>query len=506
MSSTPHLSKSRLMAHLQCPKRLWLQTYRPDLAQEDTGSTSAMAAGHTVGEVARSLHPEGVLIESGDLSQDLQDTQRLLREQPDRPLFEATFTAEGLLVRVDLLLPGDEGYSLVEVKSSTQAKPHQILDASTQAWVVRQAGVPLSSVQLAHINNQFVYPGNLDYRGLFQHRNIDGEASEYAERVPQWIAEAQRTLNGSEPEMAMGTQCDDPYPCPFAARCATLTGASGKNEAEYPVELLPRHNGLAQVLRDEGYADLREVPLDRLVRESHRKIWRITRDGKYELNHSARDFARSLPYPRYYLDFETIAFAVPRWAQTRPYEQIPFQFSCHMELAPGIVGQTGYLSTDGQDPRRGFALALLDAVNGSFFANQGFEFDQKMGPVLVYNAAFERGRVEDLAQHFPDLAERLLAINDRMVDLLPITREHYYHPDMRGSWSLKAVLPTIGTDLSYEGMTVADGGMAQEAYLEMIDPTTSYDRSHELRKALHDYCALDTYALVQLVEFFTKGP
>ncbi len=506
MSARTHLSKSRLMAHLQCPKRLWMQTYRPELAQEDTGSASAMAGGQTVGEVARRLHPDGVLIESGVLSQDLQDTQRLLREQPHRPLFEATFAAEGLLVRVDLLLPGDGGYRLVEVKSSTQTKPHQILDASIQAWVVRRAGVPVSSVELAHINNQFVYPGNFDYRGLFLHQDIDEEASEYAERVPQWIADAQRTLNGSEPEMAMGPQCDDPYPCPFAAHCATLTGASGQEETEYPVGLLPRHNGLAQALRDEGYADLREVPLDRLVRESHRKIWRITRDGKPELAQPARDFARSLPYPRYYLDFETIALAVPRWAQTRPYQQIPFQFSCHMELAPGIVGQTGYLSTDGQDPRRDFALALLDAVNGSIFANQGFDFDPTMGPVLVYNAAFERGRVEELAQHFPDLAERLLAVNDRMVDLLPITREHYYHPDMLGSWSLKAVLPTIGTDLSYEGMTVADGGMAQEAYLEMIDPTTSYDRSHELREALYEYCALDTYALVQLVEFFSKEP
>jgi hypothetical protein len=168
------------------------------------------------------------------------------------------------------------------------------------------------------------------------------------------------------------------------------------------------------------------------------------------------------------------------------------------------VAPTGYLSTDGQDPRRDFALALIEAVNGSVFAKGGMDFDTA-GPVLAYNAAFESGRIEELAQQFPDLADQLLAINARMVDLLPITREHYYHPDMRGSWSLKAVLPTIGTDLSYEGMTVADGVMAQESYLEMIDPNTPHERHSELREALHDYCSLATYAGVQLVEFFSKA-
>lgn len=503
MSTSKRLSKSLLMAHLQCAKRLWLQSHHPELGQSDDVLVAAMAGGQSVGEVARSLHPDGILIESGNLSQDLQDTQRLLHEQPHRPLFEATFAAGGLLVLADLMLPEEGGYRLVEVKSSTQAKPHQILDASIQAWVLRHAGVPLIRVELAHINNQFVYPGDLDYRGLFLHQGIDAEASQYAESVPQWIAAAQQTLGGSEPEMAMGPHCDDPYPCPFAAHCATLAGGGEQQEAEYPVELLPRAKSLSQDLRDEGYADLRDVPLDRLERESHRRIWRITREGKAELSQSARDFARSLPYPRCYLDFETIAFAVPRWAHTRPYQQIPFQFSCHIELAPGTVAPTGYLSTDGQDPRRAFALALIEAVNGTVLAKSGIDFDPA-GPVLVYNAAFESGRIEELAQQFPDLADQLRVINGRMVDLLPITRERYYHPDMRGSWSLKAVLPTIGADLSYEGMTVADGGMAQEAYLEMIDPRTPFDRHCKLREALYDYCSLDTYALLQLVEFFSK--
>jgi len=212
---------------------------------------------------------------------------------------------------------------------------------------------------------------------------------------------------------------------------------------------------------------------------------------------------RQLPYPRYYLDFETIAFAVPHWPGTRPYQQIPFQFSCHVELAPGTVLPQSFLATTGDDPRRAFAEALIAAVNPALlqeFAGVG----ATPGPVLVYNAPFERARIHELAVEFPDLAETLLAIDQRLVDLLPITREHYYHPAMGGSWSLKAVLPTIGAGLSYEGLPVADGGMAQEAYRETIDPATTAQRREELRQALLDYCALDTYALVQLVDFLGR--
>ena len=500
MSKTTRLSKSRLMAHLQCPKRLWLQTHCTELLQEG-GPTTAMAEGHRVGEVARNLYPDGILIESGDLTQDLADTQRWLQTAPEKPLFEATLAAGGLLVKVDLLLPVDGGYRMVEVKSSTGPKPHQVLDASIQAWVLQQAGVSLKGVALACIDNQFVYAGGGDYKGLFRLHDLDQAARDHAAAMPDWIAAAQATVAGLEPVVEMGLQCNAPHPCPFATHCTSLNTATGQTEIEFPVELLPRHMGLAQALREEGYADLRDVPLERLDRESHRRIWRITQEGQPEVLSQARQFSRSLPYPRYYLDFETIAFAVPRWANTRPYQQVPFQFSCHIECVPGSLMPNAYLSGDGSDPRREFALALIRATSGTAYTDAGLDIDPT-GPVLVYSAGFERGRIEDLAQHFPDLATPLLAINERMVDLLPITRQNYYHPDMHGSWSLKAVVPTLGMDLAYEGMAVADGGMAQEAYLELIDPDTADDRRHELRQDLLDYCALDTYALVRLVEFF----
>ena len=498
MSRHYKLSKSKLLAFRQCPKRLWLQTHRPDLADYDDVTTAIMAAGTEVGEVFRTLYPTGVLIDGDDLAEALVKTRDMLQDDLKRPIFEATLEASDVLVRVDMLSPEADGFRLIEVKSSTSVKPYHLDDAAIQTWVAIQAGIPVKQTAIAHLDNSFVYPGDNEYSGLFAEQAIDSEVSERLAHVVHWVSDAKAMLAGDEPCITAGDQCHQPFDCPFLAYCAPDVG-----EPDFPVAILPRNSRLVAQLKVEGYRDLREVPDERLTREIHQKILRVTKSGEAELTEEGRQIARSLPYPRYYLDFETIAFAVPRWAGTRPYQQVPFQFSCHIELAPGMIAPTGFLSSDGEDPRRDFAAALISAANARLFVEQGMTFDP-IGPVLVYNAAFERSRIKELAEHLPELAEDLLAICERMVDLLPITREHYYHPEMRGSWSLKAVLPTTGANLSYDGMTVANGGMAQEAFLEMIEPETPVDRKEALREGLIDYCALDTYGLLELVEFFSK--
>lgn len=494
--ATHKLSKSRLMQHRQCPRRLWLFTYRPELAEEETSALAAMASGTNVGEVARTLYPDGVLIESGNLSADLTETTSLLNAAP-RPLFEATLSANDVLVRVDLLLPTNAAYRLVEVKSSTSVKAYHLDDAAIQTWVAQSAGVKIAGTDIAHINNQFTYLGGSNYAGLFTHTDISAQVAERLPRISGWISAAQATLSGNEPDIPPGAQCNDPFSCPFIAHCQPAKA----NAPEYPVTLLPRASRVHRELLAAGYLDLRDVPDQMLNHPLHQKIQRLSRSGNAEISIEGVAFARSLPYPRYYLDFETIAFAIPRWVGTRPYRQIPFQFSCHVEPCPGTLMPFSFLSLDGKDPRREFIEALITAVNPEMCTKSG----QAPGPVLVYNAAFERARINELATAFPEFAEGLAALNARIVDLLPVTRAHYYHPAMRGSWSLKAVLPTIGIDLDYSTLAVANGGMAQDAYLAIIDPQTPGEQKNTLRQNLLDYCALDTYGLVRLVERLAQG-
>ena len=190
-------------------------------------------------------------------------------------------------------------------------------------------------------------------------------------------------------------------------------------------------------------------------------------------------------FPRTWLDFETIAFAVPRWIGTRPYQQVPFQFSAHVEAADGTIEHHEFLSLDGTDPRRPCAEALVKAVPIN-------------GTVIGYNASFEKSRIRELADAFPDLAADLHAIAERVVDLLPVTRANWYHRDQRGSWSIKAVLPTVAAEMDYTGLEVKDGSSAQEAYIEAIDPRTDVTRRAALDAALRAYCRRDTEAMIAL--------
>jgi hypothetical protein len=479
------LSKSRLMAFRQCPKRLWLQTFRRHLATIDPTAQARFDAGHRVGEIARRLRLGGTLVgHVDDIGRALQETRHLLAGADDRLLFEAALQHGGVLVRADVLERRDGRCELVEVKSSTTVKPPHVEDVAIQAWVLRGAGLALEGTSLAHIDNTFVYPGNGDYGGLLVEVNLADEVRPLLEEIPRWVAEAQQVLAADMPGIDIGAHCAQPYACEFHDWCS-------RDEPAYPVSLLPRGAALAAELRAEGLRDLRTVPEERLANALHVRIWRASRADAPEIDPAVAPLLRNLPYPRSFVDFETIQPAIPLWAGTRPYQRIPVQWSCHVQAEPGRIVALGELVATGEDPRRAFAESLLRAMPPE-------------GPVFAYNAGFERGVLNELAQALPDLAAPLQGIADRLVDLLPITRTHYYHPAMRGSWSLKAVLPTIAPDLDYANLDggVRSGGDVEAVYTEILDAATDAGRRTALESALITYCERDTLALVRLVEFF----
>ncbi|MGH8225570.1 MAG: DUF2779 domain-containing protein [Gammaproteobacteria bacterium] len=479
------LSKSRLMAYRQCPKRLWLETYRAELADE-SGAQAVFAFGHEVGEVARGLHPGGHLIEDADLGEALAETERCLAERPRKPLFEATFNVRGTLVRADLLLPARMGYRLVEVKAATSVKPHYYGDVAIQAWVMENAGLPLCGLELAHVNSTFVYPGGGKYKGLLTYEDVAAETKPLLKEVPRWVEDAHKTLAGSEPDIPIGPQCKDPHPCSFLRYCS-----SGLAEVPYPLTDLHRGGKLITELAAKGYSDLSKVPAKLLTKPRHRMIHHAVNTGEVMVDPAAARILTRYTWPRRYLDFETIQFAVPIWAGTRPYQQIPFQWSCHIETRSGEIEHCGFLSEGDGDPRRAFAESLLGVLGSD-------------GPIFVFNVSFERGRTAELAETFPDLAPALEAALARFVDLQPIVRDHYYHRDQHGSWSLKAVLPTIAPDLDYAELEISEGGMASDAFRALLDPAIEAAEAERLRAALREYCARDTLGLVHIARFLQQ--
>lgn len=483
------LSKSKVIAGRQCPKRLWLQIHQPEAAG-DPGNEEALAIGHEVGTAAQELYPGGAVLGTHeDIAGSLAATQAWATSKGPSVAFEATFQADDVLVMADIVEKKRNRLHLIEVKASTSVKDYHRDDVAVQAHILARAGHEPASVSIRVIDNQFIYRGDGDYKELFKDEDLTREAKSRGPDVAHWIAVQQGMLAKAEPRIAMGDQCNSPYACEFQDHCLAQCGIK---QEEFPVGILPRAPKLIAELTAQGYTDLRKVPAKLLGTNTvHLRVREASRTGKPIIDPAAAAELAQTTFPRYYLDFEGVAPAVPRWRGTRPYQQLPFQWSLHVERADGSLEHRAFLHTSPDAPMRPAMEQLLAAIG-------------KRGTVFVYNRAYEGRVLRDMATMFPDLADRLGAIEKRFVDLLEVARRHYYHPDMKGSWSIKAVLPTIVPDLDYSNLgEVQEGGGAQQAFLEIIAPATSPARRAQLINDLERYCAHDTFAMVKLVEAFS---
>ena len=481
------LSKSRLVAARQCQRRLWLEVNRPQLRIYNPETQRRFAQGHRLNDVVHRLYPDGTLIDNTvTLGDALKITATHLANTPRRPLFEATFSSRQVLVRADILQGVDGGFRLTEVKSSTRVKPHHLVDCAVQNWVIGAAGYPVVETILAHIDTGFRYRGDSDYAGLLRRVDVGEPVAALLPEVGGWVEAGLETLAmRDEPDIGVGPHCTRPFACPFLAHCSPPP-------AEYPLSILPGGGRIVAQLQAEGIGDVRDIPAGRLQRPLHRRVHRATLTGEPFIGPELAATLQALPYPRCYLDFETIQFAVPRWADTHPYEQLPFQWSCHIESRAGELRHAEFLDTSGELPLRACAEALLDALGGA-------------GTIFTYSP-FEKTVINRLAARHPDLAPRLRALVERLFDLLPLVKAHYYHPAMKGAYSIKAVLPTIAPDLTYAALgEVQDGVAAQLAYEAIIADDTPAERRADLAGQLRKYCRLDTLAMVRLVRFFAAG-
>ncbi len=481
----PYLSKSRLISAWQCSKKLHLEKHHKELGVITSQMESAFAGGHQVGDIAQQLYGTDQSVEvQFNFKTMVAETKRLIDNGADFPIFEATFRHENVLIRADVMIPDGDGWHVIEVKASTSVKDYHVLDCAIQDWVIRNSGINVLSISLAHINNQFVYEGDGNYDGLLLENDLTEEVRAMEYDVLELVAKAREAVSGPPPVIDVGPHCNKPYECQFISHCWPM-------DAEYPVTGLGGGKARVAGWVVAGYRDIRDVKRSEISSEQQQRIHRVTESGEAEVLPGGKETLEALPYPRYFLDFETIGPAIPVWKGTRPYAATAVQWSCHIESEDGGIRHEEFLDISGGPPMRALAESLIACLGTS-------------GPVLMYTS-YEKTVIKGLAELFPDLTEALNEIISRLIDLHPIVKNHYYHPAMLGSWSIKAVLPAMVPDMRYAGLEGINEGMgAADGFLEAINPDTDVARRAELEEQLLRYCKFDTEAMVQIARFLAE--
>jgi Domain of unknown function(DUF2779) len=480
------ISKSKFVAGVQCLKRLYLQVHELEVAAEpDAASEAIFEQGREVGLLARRMFPGGVEVDcSAGLDGAIRATRELIANPAVPAIFEGTFEHGGVLVRVDILQRRRDGrWRLLEVKSTTDLKEHHLDDVAIQARVVSRSGLDLAASCLMHVNRNYVFQGGpIDVRQFFRIRNLTRRIVKLNPKVTFQLRAEFAVLNMPKaPDLPPGRQCIDPVTCEFFDRC-------NPSRPDDHVGYLPRIQASAvEELEEIGVESIRDIPDDFPLNERQRRACTSVQTGEPWFSVDLGEELKGLKYPLFFMDFESVNPAIPRFPGMRPYDQLPFQWSVHVLRGPGAEPEHHeFLATNTNDPRREFIASLCPVLGSS-------------GSILVYSA-FESQRFSELAAWLPEFGGRINRIQRRLWDLLPVVRNHVYHPRLAGSFSLKYVLPALVPDMTYAGMEVADGTDAGLAWESLMRGGLDQAGRDRIRKALLDYCGQDTLAMVRLLE------
>jgi len=451
----------------------------PELQPDELGQ-AAMDRGTRVTEIARGYVPGGVMIDLpyNAYAERLIRTRRAL-EDGALAVYEASFRAAGVYVAVDILKRDTHGFRLIEVKSTTSVKDHHIPDVAVQAYVLRQNGLDLVGTEVMHLNRECAYP---DLSNLFTRSDVTEAAGAIEESVPRWVAQQIEMLQGPVSEVPIGPHCTTPYECHFMARCwPTLP--------PHHVSSLYAMKRRALEFERQGYRTIYDLPKEVSLGRIADRQRRAVQEGRIIVEPTLARALEVFVPPIAFLDFETVGLAVPVWEGCHPYDAVPVQFSCHVQEADGRVTHHEWLAEGPQDPRPALAERLVQACESA-------------RTVAAYNAGFERRCIEQMADTLPALATPLGSIVARLVDPLPIVRNHVYHPDFGGSFSLKSVLPALVPDLRYDNLEIADGGTASLELERLLlnGDGLEPEAKARLRSDLLRYCYQDTWGLVKLLE------
>jgi len=479
--SEPRLSKSRFTSGLQCHKKLWWEVHDSDAVelQPDKVLQDLWDQGRQVGVAARTRYPGGVLIDLPHkaYAERIAATKEALASGAPA-VFEASFSADGIFVAIDVLEKQGSGYRLTEVKASNSQKPEHIPDVAVQARVAAASGVQINAAEVLHLNKEFRHPNTGD---LFTRTEVTEQVVAILPQVQPEIDRQRAMLGGPLPDVPIGGHCFEPYECPFMARCwPDGIDHIGKLAGVGPVK--------AAAYLARGISSIKDLPPTEKLNFTQKRQLKAMAENRLIVEPTLRAELEPFSGRLGFLDFETIIRAIPVWPGMAPWQQAAAQFSYHERQADGTYTHAAFLAEGPDDARPKLAAAMVRAT-------------ARADRIVTYTG-FEKTRIRDLQRAVPELTTELEALEAKLIDLHPVVRNCVYHPDFRGSFSLKTILTPLVPELTYKDLIIVDGRVASVEIARLLfvaDKIPKHERDR-VRQDLLDYCQRDTWAMVKLVE------
>lgn len=478
------LTKSNYLSGIQCAKLLWITKNDKSRIPEPTEIEKAkFEEGYLIEKLAGSLFPEKIDLSQLNFDEQIEKTKELLDKRT--PLFQASFLVDDLYSRADILFPVEKNqWDIIEIKSSTEPKDIHFEDLSFQKHVYEKFGLNIRKCFVMHVNKEYVKKGDIEPKEFLIQTEVSKEVEEAILGIQERIRKMLEIIKGECPEFCI----DDLKTIEYdnIVKDEFMNSLPENNVFEFRRMLTKKKIELYK----EGIIKMNEVP-DSIELNDKQKIQKLLskRGGKNIDKGQIKHFLDNLQYPLYYLDFETINPAIPKFDNSKPYQQIPFQFSLHIQENQGDKIKHICFLTDGtDDPRLNFLKALKDNLGDK-------------GDILVYNQVFEKMVLKQVVEFFPEFLEwHDKNILPRIKDLMYVfDKFHYYDPKQKGSVSIKYVLPVL-SDLKYDGLEISKGDFASYEFERVTYGNVPHEEKQRVRKALEEYCKLDTLAEVEIVK------
>ncbi len=488
------ISKSQYMRGLQCHKSLWLHKNKSALKDKyDNTSMVLYDAGINLGQLAQSLFPDGteVQYDATNLKKMLSTTQDLIKNGT-KVIYEATFSENGVLVMVDILVKNGDTWDMYEVKGTTNVKTKQgrtkakyLYDVAIQ-WYTLSKILKLNKAYLVYLDKKYTRNGALEVEKLFVKKDISIEVIEEQVHINDKLTSMENMLTAKDmPKIDIGRHCSSPYRCDFHKYC-------WQDIPEDSIFKIAYAKKAHWSLYEKGIISMRDVPDNFPLEKRAKKQLKSYKANETHIDKpKIQSFIEKINYPINFLDFETFQSPIPRFDGQKPYIHIPFQYSLHILHEDGRLEHKEFLANEHNDPRGELAKDMLKNIT-------------EKGSIVAYKDTFEKSQIKNLALFLPDIKNNLLALNKRFIDLAePFSKRYYYHPKFHGRHSIKVVLPTLfpeDSKLNYKNLGSIQNGLDAMNTFEKLHRLQDKSKREIIRQDLLIYCHLDTLAMVKILE------